>query len=319
MSCPHCAPYQPTHLSDRVDFLVAWALSPLARCLPSRVADVLWHGIIRALVMTKFASWRFVSSSAYEGKRQVLWRTAEERAIPFERLFLFGRSTTTHRFRLRDRWVITDELLSTSSSLPAFHPLINDKAIMARVLRREGIPVPEGGAYWRAGKARTRVQQLAPCVIKSRDGSLSKHVVIKPEDPKLAVAIVKQVCPSVIVERFIEGDVFRATTVHGKLVGVTRRDPVEEGRKVVMLDGARMVDVTDALHSKNRELFERTASLVGGAILGIDFITTDVSRAWDEVELKVIELNSFPNFEMHHFPHEGTPRDIAGAYWDGLF
>ncbi len=142
--------------------------------------------------------------------------------------------------------------------------------------------------------------------------------MIKPDDLGEAVRIVKQVCPSVIVERFIEGDVFRATTVHGQLVGTVRRDPIERGRKVVMADGARMVDVTDNLHPKNRALFEHAASLVGGAILGIDFITTDPSRAWDEVGLKVIELNSFPNFEMHLYPNEGTPRDIAGAYWDGL-
>ncbi|KKW34066.1 MAG: Cyanophycin synthetase [Candidatus Uhrbacteria bacterium GW2011_GWC2_53_7] len=316
--CEFCHPYRPTHVADRVGFLVEWMLRPVAHAVPHVFEETLWCGFIRLLIFLHLARWQSVSSNVYEGKRRELWRAAEARSVPFERLFFFGLPTTTHRVFLRGRWIVTDELLHTTSSVSPFHPAINDKAAMGCLLREEGIPVPDGGACWTAFRARNRARSLSPCVIKARDGSLSKHVMIKPDDLHEAVRVVKQVCPSVIVERFIEGDVFRATTVHGQLVGVVRRDPVEQGRKVVMADGARMVDVTDELHSKNRELFERTALLVGGAILGIDFITTDPSRAWNEVELKVIELNSFPNFEMHLYPDEGTPRDIAGAYWDGL-
>lgn len=316
--CSHCSPYTPTHLSDRVDFLVAWLLVPIVRLVPERLTRAVWSSVLTLLVWSRLGVWRPLDLSVHEGKRYELWHSAMDRGLSVQHLFVCGFPTSTHRYRKEKHWVVMDEFLNPARGVRAFPHAINDKGAMRRVLSKASLPIPEGRVFWRVSSAVSYLQSAGDCVIKSRDGSLSKHVMIKPDDFFSSVKIVQQVCPSVIVEQFVEGDVYRATTVHGRLVAVMRRDPIALGKKVVMADGARMIDVTDRVHEKNRELFECTASVVGGAILGVDFITTDVSVPWEKSGLKLIELNSFPNFDMHTHPDEGIPRDIAGAYWDGV-
>lgn len=81
--------------------------------------------------------------------------------------------------------------------------------------------------------------------------------------------------------------------------------------------GGTTCDVTDDVHPDNRELFEKIAKLLGGPLIGIDFIIGDISKSWKTQErCGVIECNSRPFFDNHHLPFKGSPRNVAGAIWD---
>lgn len=81
--------------------------------------------------------------------------------------------------------------------------------------------------------------------------------------------------------------------------------------------GGSNSDVTDLVHPDNRVLFEKVATVVGDSIIGIDFIIEDISKSWKEqYPCGVIECNSVPFLDLHHFPLRGNAIDTSGALWD---
>jgi len=84
--------------------------------------------------------------------------------------------------------------------------------------------------------------------------------------------------------------------------------------------GASNTDVTDDVHPDNRELLEKIGALLDDPLVGVDFIMNDVGVSWKEqVRSGVIECNSLPFIDLHHYPLNGTPRNVAGALWDLIF
>ncbi|HEY0566495.1 MAG TPA: cyanophycin synthetase, partial [Terriglobales bacterium] len=77
-------------------------------------------------------------------------------------------------------------------------------------------------------------------------------------------------------------------------------------------------DVTDAVSPEVRDICERAARAVGLDVCGIDLITPDISQPMPP-RAGIIEVNAAPGIRMHHYPNEGTPRDVAGAIVRMLF
>jgi len=81
--------------------------------------------------------------------------------------------------------------------------------------------------------------------------------------------------------------------------------------------GGATIDVTSEVHVTNITLFEAIARVVNDHIIGIDFIIKSVNEPWHSQEAcGVIECNSLPFIDLHHYPLEGSPRNAAGAIWD---
>ena len=77
--------------------------------------------------------------------------------------------------------------------------------------------------------------------------------------------------------------------------------------------GGYTIDVTDVVHPDNREIAIFAAKAVGLDVAGVDFLTPDVSRSHKQVPGAIIEVNGRPGFDLHTWPAEGKPRDVAGA------
>jgi cyanophycin synthetase len=92
------------------------------------------------------------------------------------------------------------------------------------------------------------------------------------------------------------------------------------GQKVGRSNGASTSDVTDETHPDNRALLERVASVLGDSLVGIDFIMDSVETSWkNQNRCGIIECNSLPFIDLHHFPLFGKPRNVAAAVWDAAF
>ena len=83
--------------------------------------------------------------------------------------------------------------------------------------------------------------------------------------------------------------------------------------------GGTAIDLTDAVHPDNREMAVRAAKAIGLDVIGIDFITPDITKSYREVGGGICEVNAAPGFRMHVAPTEGRPRDVAGPVMDMLF
>lgn len=84
--------------------------------------------------------------------------------------------------------------------------------------------------------------------------------------------------------------------------------------------GGTTEDVTDETNPENIRLFQTIGRFISDPLVGIDFIMQDISRPWrEERRCGVIEANSLPFIDNHHFPFKGKPRNAAGALWDIVF
>lgn len=84
--------------------------------------------------------------------------------------------------------------------------------------------------------------------------------------------------------------------------------------------GGSNTDVTDAVHPENRKLLERIGKVLQDPLVGVDFIMRDVALPWQSKErCGVIECNSLPFIDLHHYPLDGAPRNVAGALWDLIY
>lgn len=83
--------------------------------------------------------------------------------------------------------------------------------------------------------------------------------------------------------------------------------------------GGTSIDLTDLVHPDNREMAKRVARAIGLDVVGIDFITPDITRSFREVGGGICEVNAAPGFRMHVAPTEGKPRDVGKAVVEMLF
>ncbi len=84
--------------------------------------------------------------------------------------------------------------------------------------------------------------------------------------------------------------------------------------------GASNTDRTERVHPENRKLLEKIGALLADPLVGVDFIIRDVGVPWQsEPRFGVIECNSLPFIDLHHYPLNGAPRNVAGALWDLIY
>ncbi len=110
-----------------------------------------------------------------------------------------------------------------------------------------------------------------------------------------------------------------------KLKGYTKDTIPAKGEQVFLRStgnlstGGTAIDLTDVVHPDNRDMAIRAAKAIGLDVIGIDFITVDISKSWHEVGGGICEVNAAPGFRMHVAPTEGKPRDVAAPVIEMLF
>ena len=107
--------------------------------------------------------------------------------------------------------------------------------------------------------------------------------------------------------------------------GYDRRSVPPAGEVVDLCDVANVslggipVDVTDEVHPDNRTMAVRAALAVGLDIVGVDYLTTDISRSYLDTGGAICEINDKPDLRLHLFPAAGTSRDVVRPILDMLF
>ena len=101
-------------------------------------------------------------------------------------------------------------------------------------------------------------------------------------------------------------------------------DDVLEKNKVVTFSqktsrgcGGTTTEVTDIIHPDNKEMLEHVGSFLKDPLVGVDFIIENVTKSWkEEQHCGIIECNSLPFIDLHHYVMFGKSNNVAGKLWD---
>jgi D-alanine-D-alanine ligase-like ATP-grasp enzyme len=81
--------------------------------------------------------------------------------------------------------------------------------------------------------------------------------------------------------------------------------------------GGTTTEVTDIVHPDNIKMLEQVGKFLKDPLVGVDFIIEDITKSWqEEKHCGIIECNSLPFIDLHHYPLFGQPNNIAGKLWD---
>lgn len=228
--CPHCYPVLRRFHFD--SWIEAINQQLLARVFPPRARTQLpllprhfsiLHWLYELLAFFRIA--RFCSSCPREEHAARSWLILEEarkRGITVEHLHILHRSTSEYRAHFGSRRYYFDCLPTRR-----LHDALDDKAYVKKTLYSKGFPVPTGDVFWRKTNAFEYGKQLGfPLVVKPVNGTRSQHVsapVQTEEELGHAIAVAWTYSPRMVVERYLEGELYRVTVVDSRHVFVARR------------------------------------------------------------------------------------------------
>ncbi len=105
--------------------------------------------------------------------------------------------------------------------------------------------------------------------------------------------------------------------------GVTMESIPEKGKVITFSQktsrgcGGTTTELTELTHPENIIMLERIGTFLENPIVGVDFIIEDITKPWfEEQHCGIIELNSLPFIDLHHYPLFGKPNNVAGKLWD---
>jgi cyanophycin synthetase len=151
-------------------------------------------------------------------------KAAKEKGIPHYRLNEGSLVQLGYGSRQRKIW--TAETDRTSAIGEA---IAQDKELTRRLLYSSGIPVPEGYVVTTKEEAWEKAMEIGvPVVVKPQCGNHGRGVstnLITQQEVELAFENAEKEEPTIIVEKFFEGDDYRMLVIGNQLVAVARREP----------------------------------------------------------------------------------------------
>ncbi len=105
--------------------------------------------------------------------------------------------------------------------------------------------------------------------------------------------------------------------------GITMNDIPKKGQIVTFSQktsrgiGGTTTEVTNIVHPENVAMLEHVGHFLSDPLVGVDFIMEDISKSWQEEQhCGIIECNSLPFIDLHHYPLNGRPNNVAAKLWD---
>lgn len=232
--CPYCGDAQASHLFLWIDALLHSLISrlPSPEAIALRVvSERVLISILNTATAVAIAPLRLSKALVFvrnphtgtSGRVRSIWTAARSRGYVLEQAVIIGYPSELCRVRRKKGWhyfnglpdILAREYFSIGN--------IDDKEVFKKALMHEGLPVPRGDTFLRKRAAQAFFQTLGRAIVKPRYGSRARHTSLDIREKTVFVRALKrawQISPWCIVEEFIPGDLYRATCVDGKLIGV---------------------------------------------------------------------------------------------------
>lgn len=249
--CVDCGANPINHRAARWE--VAWELffdklfaplAPLRRSLDIAFAHLQPELLI--LPVVTILSWVGIAKKVREvrpedtSRTRVLVEAAQKRRIDIYHVYLFGKPTSVFVARFAHRTIVY-----THEPRPAGVPSksldwMDNKMVMVEKFQQANIPVPKTVACRTPQQALQAFRDVGQrATVKPILGSRSRHTgidITTNQQLLHAFHVAKQISPVVIVEQQLDGFVYRATVIGGKVAGVLQREPahvIGDGKSTV--------------------------------------------------------------------------------------
>lgn len=91
---------------------------------------------------------------------------------------------------------------------------------------------------------------------------------------------------------------------------------IDLSEKIGLTYGGSSAEELPLCHPRTRAILEKAGRIVGFPVMGFDFIIEDIAEDPHAQHWGIIECNSLPFIDLHHFPLEGAAVNVAKAVWD---
>lgn len=91
---------------------------------------------------------------------------------------------------------------------------------------------------------------------------------------------------------------------------------IDLSEKIGISYGGNAIEEFPKTHPKLIAHLKRAGDILNAPVVGFDFIISDATKDPDTQKWGIIEANSLPFINLHHFPLEGKPINVAGKIWD---
>lgn len=338
------------------------------------VEDHLVRALFSLFTLLRVASFTADLVKPVSDRSRVIWEEAVRRGMTIEQAYFFGIATEHYRVREGRTWFYFMSIPIPPSQSKA-ETWIDSKHSLKRFFERAQVRVPRGGKATSLAQAERIFNEVQkPVIVKPEVGSRGRHTltyIMTLDEFREAFAIAQAICKSVIVEEHLVGSVYRATYVHGEVVGILRGDPPRitgDGSTTIeklierknatkharqkdfkptaasleflnrqgyaldaILEAGKTIDLTEKIglsyggyavedfpraHPKLLAALTHAGDTLGVPLVGFDFISENIEADPDQVRWGIIEANTLPFIDLHHFPVEGEPINVAAKVWD---
>lgn len=243
--CPFCFPTKRAshtyiYIEYYVDKLANLFFKPFAALVPPKsfIAQAIWRGILQffeLLGILKFSN--KIKRSEHTNRSLIFWDEAKKRKIPIFTGIILGRPSLEFKYIWENKthYYTSNPLLEEKT-----YQFFDDKWSIRKKLSKYGIPVPKGKLFTNKSKAIQFGKEMGfPLVVKPHTGSLSHHVTVnirKLSELENAIDIAKQYEPAFFVEKYLVGNMYRATVLGKQEVFVCHKEKpnvVGNGRNTI--------------------------------------------------------------------------------------
>src|SRR3990167_987644 len=349
--CAYCDPYDnQAHIGWRVEQIfipferffgkIIFFLKEKFPYSYSVINELLMKGFFKILMISKILKEKDICEydEKIHNRSLVIAQAARKRGIIMKALKLFGVKNTNFFSMVVNGKKLIFEGLPTS---PVGHTQLLDfdnKFVFKKILRDNALPYAEGKVFSNSKTALRYAKELGfPLVVKPCSGSLSMHTTCNIQNEStLKEAILIAQLVNIKNNNSLRGNLHQKNFTLHKINLAERAISLMADRglnvksvplkgervylhdKVVLACGSDIYDKTNTLHVNNRSMSLNLSRFLHVSLVGIDFICQDISKPYYEQSCAIIEANSLPYIDMHHFPIDGQPRDIAGFIIDSL-
>ncbi|MBL7058211.1 hypothetical protein ISS03_02635 [Patescibacteria group bacterium] len=235
--CKHCWPTKrKKHLVNHINYYIdksLWSFCvslgeiALRTKVVATIADLITTQLVELLALIGIIKFQSnPDETKLYNRGLIFFKEAKKRGLTIQSSKFLGKYNNSFKFIYKGKKYYYDSIPLTI--LDKHAATINNKGETKRLLKKYNIPVAEGKSFTNKIKAIQYARNLGfPLVVKPNNGSLSHHVTCNIQsDGKLieAINIVKKFSPDFIVEKYIKGELYRATVIGKKHLYICKKE-----------------------------------------------------------------------------------------------